>query len=702
VALKLRGALLGAGNIALRGHAPQWASGALSDDVEIVAIADLSACNREEARAFFPRARTYEQAEDLLQRESLDFCDICTPPFTHRPLVEESSRRGLHLVCEKPLAPSPDDADRIARAVREAGVVFQPCHQYHYSPQWQAVKALLPRIGHVYLAEYEVHRMGANPGNPNWEPQWRTDRSRAGGGILVDHGAHIFYQLRAALGEPETVQATVRTLLHHGYEVEDTAFVTLDFGDALAQVSLTWAARHREIAYRFVGEGGEITGDDERVSLHADTREEIAFARGMSQDSSHSEWYAPLLLDFTDRVRRSDAGTEPLDEAVYVTRLISRAYESSEQGRALSLIPTEAEEPEAESLAYALATMDAPDSMLQTPLPAGSGGAPAEGRRRRWVLRGVGLSVLLAAAAWTFYDVDWRQVARAVASAQVGWIILAATVNLVFVLAASARWLALVRPMSKAANIYHAFKAMVVGFAVSTVMPARAGELVRAHWLGLDTGLPRTSIIGSIVLDQLVNAAGLLLGLALLPFFVGVPLWIRPGGAFALALFILGTILVLALQPRGESVAETAGSPRRHAVARVTAFMAKVRHGLLASREPKALAASFGVSLVAWTLEVNVTALSMKAVGLDLPLSAIFMVLVAVNLALAFPLAPPGNIGTLEISATLALVEFGVPKENALAFAVVYHLLQVVPIGILGLAFAGGTDWWRPFSRRSR
>jgi uncharacterized protein (TIRG00374 family) len=318
------------------------------------------------------------------------------------------------------------------------------------------------------------------------------------------------------------------------------------------------------------------------------------------------------------------------------------------------------------------------------------------------VLRGVGLSVLLAAAAWTFYDVDWREVARAVASAQVGWIILAATVNLVFVFAASARWLALVRPMSKVANLYHTFKAMVVGFAVSTVVPARAGELVRAHWLGLDTGLPRTSIIGSIVLDQLVNAAGLLLGLALLPFFVGVPLWIRPGGAFALALFILGTILVLALQPRGESAPETAGSPRRHAVARVTAFMAKVRHGLLASREPKALAASFGVSLVAWTLEVNVTALSMKAVGLDLPLSAIFMVLVAVNLALAFPLAPPGNIGTLEISATLALVEFGVPKEKALAFAVVYHLLQVVPIGILGLAFAGGTDWWRPFSRRSR
>src|SRR5262249_40216143 len=84
--------------------------------------------------------------------------------------------------------------------------------------------------------------------------------------------------------------------------------------------------------------------------------------------------------------------------------------------------------------------------------------------------------------------------------------------------------------------------------------------------------------------------------------------------------------------PRRERSAPEAGAPpRRHAVARVTAFMAKVRHGLLASREPKTLAASFGVSVVAWTLEVNVTALSMRAVGLDLPLSAIFLVLVAVN-----------------------------------------------------------------------
>ncbi len=59
----------------------------------------------------------------------------------------------------------------------------------------------------------------------------------------------------------------------------------------------------------------------------------------MSKNSSHSEWYAPLMQGFVDRVRRGDAGTEPLEEALYVARVISRAYESSEQGRALPLVP---------------------------------------------------------------------------------------------------------------------------------------------------------------------------------------------------------------------------------------------------------------------------------------------------------------------------------------------------------------------------
>ena len=334
--MKLRGALLGAGNIALRGHAPQWL-GALGADADIVALADLSPANRDAAKVLFPAARVYESAAEALQTEALDFCDICTPPFTHLPLIEVAARRGIHVISEKPLAPTLEEALASARFIREAGIVFQPCHQYNYAPPWQAVVERVPLLGALHFVEYSVRRTAANEGNAHWAPEWRTRRDLAGGGILVDHGAHILYQLRGVLGEPQRISATVRTLLHHGYGVEDTALLTLDHGTALAEVSLTWAAKRREIAFRFVGERGELVGDESRVRVHAGTTEEVAVG-GLSGNSSHSEWFAPLFKDFIARVRSGNAADEPLDEAIYVARIIERAYASSRMGQTLPLL----------------------------------------------------------------------------------------------------------------------------------------------------------------------------------------------------------------------------------------------------------------------------------------------------------------------------------------------------------------------------
>src|SRR5262249_37311043 len=151
-----------------------WRQAALRGDAEIVAVADLSAANREAAHRLFPGAAAYESAEDLLRRERLDFCDVCTPPFTRLPLIGEAARRGIHLVCEKPLALDLDDALRIASLVRDSGVVFKPCHQYHHSPLWQTVMKHLPLVGRVHLARYEVRRMAANEGSAGWQPSWRT------------------------------------------------------------------------------------------------------------------------------------------------------------------------------------------------------------------------------------------------------------------------------------------------------------------------------------------------------------------------------------------------------------------------------------------------------------------------------------------------------------------------------------------------
>lgn len=687
--MKLRGALLGAGNIALRGHVPQWTGDAeLARGVELVAVADLSPANLLAVAEALPEARRYADALELLDREQLDFCDVCTPPFTHRALVEAAAARGVAVVCEKPLAPNLAEAEAIAAAVRRAGIVFAACHQYHHSPQWQAVARLLPRIGRIHLVEYEVRRTAANPGNPNWSPAWRTDPSLAGGGILFDHGAHIFYQLRSVLGEPAAVQATLRRLRHAEYGVEDSAFVFLDYGDKLAEVRLTWAARRRSIRFHFVGEAGELVGDDTRVTLRAAGTEEVRFDDGISHDSSHSEWYAPLFRGFVDRVRRHDADSEPLDEALSVARVIARAYESSEQQRALPLL---ASSPAPSHVTPALAAVAAVVShAVEAPEDESTEPPPIEsGSRTPWGLRAAGLGLLAVAATWVLHDVNAEALRRALSEVDPLWVLVATGVNLAAVYAMAGRWLALLRPLSPFVTQAEAFRAMLMGFAVSTIVPARAGELARAEWLGRKSGLPRAAIFGSIVLDALVNAVGMFAGIALLPFVVDLPGWLSSGIWLAVVVFGAFAATVFLLRPQaGQATPAGAESRPRGVGAAVVGFLARARLGLAAVGDPWALARSFGASLLAWLLEMNVVFFTLWAFHLQLPVGASLLMLMAVNLALVVPFAPPANLGSLEVGATLALLECGVPKETALAVALVYHLLQVIPIGFAGLALA--------------
>jgi uncharacterized protein (TIRG00374 family) len=316
---------------------------------------------------------------------------------------------------------------------------------------------------------------------------------------------------------------------------------------------------------------------------------------------------------------------------------------------------------------------------------------PARGERQPMrVLRASAAVGLLAAAVWTFHDVAWASVWHALSAAHPGWIVVAAALNLLAVSFQAARWLALVRPLSPAATFGRVFRSLVVGFAFSLVVPARAGELVRMQWLSRRTGLPPATVLASIVLDFLVNGAGLLAGLTLLPLCCDVPPWVRPGALVAAAAFSVGGALVWALRS-GHGVAARAA--QRLPVKVVAGFLASMGHGLSATRSASALALSFGASLASWAVEVGVIAIALRAVGLELPLSAVFLVLLAVNLALAYPIAPPGNVGTLEVGATLALMGFGVAKEQALTFGLVYHFLQALPVAVLGALIASrGAD----------
>jgi uncharacterized membrane protein YbhN (UPF0104 family) len=171
-----------------------------------------------------------------------------------------------------------------------------------------------------------------------------------------------------------------------------------------------------------------------------------------------------------------------------------------------------------------------------------------------------------------------------------------------------------------------------------------------------------------------------------LPHLIGVPAWVRAASLVVAIGFGIGVAAAVMLRPAGEPVEGPADAPG------IRGLVRRVRCGMIAARNPRALLVSIGLSLVAWGLEVFVVVAALEAVGLRLPLPGSLLVLLAVNLALAFPIAPPGNLGTLEAGAVLSLVALGVSKEQALVFALSYHFLQILPLDALALALAGGRE----------
>lgn len=335
--MKLRGALIGLGNIALKGHLPAYRTTGPAEDLELVAACDTAPAGAGICREELPGARFYADVAVMLRDERPDFVDICTPPHTHAGYIRLAASAGAHILCEKPLADRFDVIDGIAAELAGKRRVFVPCHQYRYSPLWAAVGSVIAsgRVGRVTLAQFNVYRTQADTGTPAGNPAWRTDRSQSGGGILADTGAHYFYLVQHFFGLPRRVGATVGTLKHSSYGVEDTALVTLEYEGAAVQISLTWAADSRANSMVIAGTEGSLRYDGTRLLLAGDGTVEAIPMPDVSDKNQYIGWYASLLGEFAARIRGGNDADDLFRESVNVMKLLDLSYRSGRERRTL-------------------------------------------------------------------------------------------------------------------------------------------------------------------------------------------------------------------------------------------------------------------------------------------------------------------------------------------------------------------------------
>jgi uncharacterized protein (TIRG00374 family) len=305
------------------------------------------------------------------------------------------------------------------------------------------------------------------------------------------------------------------------------------------------------------------------------------------------------------------------------------------------------------------------------------------------------VSLLLAAGLLAFFlsRVPLADIGRQIAAASPGWLAASAVVSLSIFAARALRWTWILRPVAQV-PFFPAFRTTAIGFAANTVLPARAGEVIRPALLARERGLPFSALLASIVFERILDALSQLL-------FLGIALYAGPAGATGalssarirwVVAAIAATAAAVALfavlwRPATERLLERVFRilpERARPIARriALAFL----DGFASLKTPRLALLVAAGSIGMWlTINIQIYCV-MRAFDVRLPLTAAFVVTTAGVLGLAVP--TPGGVGGYHAAVQFALTDiFHVPVATATGLALVAHAVSFVPISILGFAF---------------
>jgi predicted dehydrogenase len=333
----LKGAIAGFGFISSKGHFPAYQR---RDDVEIVAVADVSPARLEAARAAAPKARLYATADELLAKEGqLDFLDISTPPSDHARIALLALARGVHVLCEKPLTTTVAEALALVEGAREHKRVVFPAHNYKHAPVVKFSREVIEsgRIGKVSAVTLNTYRTTHAKGVPEWRTDWRRDKRTSGGGIAMDHGSHSFYLTFAWLNALPTHVTAKALTLDRQWDTEDNLNCVLTFPTGFAHAFLSWTAGVRKVVYTLQGSDGALVIDDDDWELtcgklSGKPRVEKGVIESDWMDASHTQWFNSLFDQFKTAIAQREFVHRELREAVGCVQIIETCYRSSAEG----------------------------------------------------------------------------------------------------------------------------------------------------------------------------------------------------------------------------------------------------------------------------------------------------------------------------------------------------------------------------------
>jgi predicted dehydrogenase len=345
---KLQVGIIGTGGIASSVHVPGYA--AVADLVDVVAACDVQA---ERVAVFgqqYGIPHTFTDYRQMLDSGlGLDAVSICTAPSSHMPIAVAAFEAGLHVMLEKPVARTAEEARQIVAAARRAGTKLMIGFQYRFAWQTQALKKIIEagELGELYYARaLSIRRRGI----PGWGVF--TSKEASGGGPLMDLGVHALDQAIYLLGARRPVSVFGQTFQKLGtrpgvnnfgpwdpsrFETEDFATGQVRFEDgSVLLLETSWALNtiHEAHTVEVMGTegGGEtepfaINGEHAGLLVTTTPQEPPDASDGQNEKIAH---FVRCILD----------DTPPLvtfEEIMLVASILDGIYQSAATGQSVPL-----------------------------------------------------------------------------------------------------------------------------------------------------------------------------------------------------------------------------------------------------------------------------------------------------------------------------------------------------------------------------
>jgi uncharacterized protein (TIRG00374 family) len=309
---------------------------------------------------------------------------------------------------------------------------------------------------------------------------------------------------------------------------------------------------------------------------------------------------------------------------------------------------------------------------------------------------GIALSVVLLV--WTLRGESPSEIWSVLARSNLPLLILSALVATAIFPLRAIRWRIILDPTAPKLPIGALWRAIAIGMMVNNIYPARLGEIARAYALTRETDrVTFTASLASLAVDRVFDALTLMLLLVSAMLAPDFPTGITIGGqpvqrgamvfaAGALGLFVVLYVIVAFPERLVRVYAAVVGRFAPRFVERGSAIIHGFSGGLGVLRSPARFAAVFFWALAHWLVNGLAFWIAFKAVTIDVPFSAANFLQGIIAIGVALP-SSPGFFGVFESFATVGLAVYGVPRSQAVSWAIGFHILAFIPITAIGLYY---------------